>query len=118
MIFLRLHKWLISLALIMSIVSFSGFNYSSVVSKSNQTELLVAKKPVYKTAIYYFGVANCTLNQSFNFSFKSFLKSFNALYKVQFEVIKESTLQYANLMQFKELKHSINQDDYHKIFIG
>lgn len=117
MIVLRFHKWLISLALIVSAVSFSGFNYSSVVTKSNQTELLVVKKPVYKTVSFYFATIE-QLESSFCFSFKTLLKAQNSTINLQFETLKDKELQYANFIQFKVLKHSINQDDYHKIFIG
>ncbi len=117
MIVLRFHKWLISLALIVSAVSFSGFNYSSVVTESNQTELLVSKKPEHKIASFYFTTLE-QLESSFCFSFKTLLKAQNSTINLQFETLKEKELQYASYIQFKVLEHSINKVEYHKIFIG
>lgn len=118
MLILKLHKWLISLALIVSAVSFSGFNYSSVATTSNPTELLVANKPIYKTGSYYFSAVNKQLENSYCFSFKTFLKNYNSAIILQFEALKEKELLYVNYIQFTALKHSINQDEYYKIFIG
>lgn len=53
MLFLRLHKWLIGLALIVSVVSFNGYANNTVTVKSNNTELFVVKNPVSRTGTYF-----------------------------------------------------------------
>ena len=116
--YFKIHKWLFSIALITSIVSFSGYINHTETLVSSPTELLLVKKPVSKIAIYYFGIVNSSTNHSFNFSFKTLLRASNCLVILQLEDLKDKELQYANSIQFKVLKHSVNQDEYHKIFIG
>ncbi len=118
MIFLRLHKWLISLTLIVSVVSFSGSNYSSVVANSNQTELLVAKKPVYKTTSFYVVTVHNQLNSSFCFSFKTLLKSSNSVNDIKFETVKNKALQYVNYLHFKTISHRYSLNDYRISSLG
>ena len=118
MLYLKKHKWLFSIALIASIVSFSGYINHTESLASNPTELLLVKKPVSKTAIYYFGIVNSNINHSFNFSFKTLLKNYNSIHSLMFNTLHERALQYVNHIQFKSLTNSINQDEYHKIFIG
>ena len=118
MLYFKINKWLFSLALIASIVSFSGYINHTESLVSSPTELILVKKPVSKTAIYYFGIVNSNINHSFNFSFKTLLRASNSWVILQLEDIKDKELQYANSIQFKVLKHSVNQDEYHKIFIG
>ena len=118
MLYLKIHKWLFSIALIASIVSFSGYINHTETMVSNSTELLLVKKPVSKTAVYYFGIVNSDISHSFNFSFKTLLKNYNLKHSLMFKTINERALQYVNHIQFKGFIHFINQDHYHKIFIG
>ncbi len=118
MLYLKIHKWLFSIALIASIVSFSGYINHSETVMSSPIELLIAKKPVSKAVIYYFGIVNPNIKHSFNFSFKSCLKNYNSIHSLQFKTVNEIALQYVSYVQFKEFIYSVNQDYYLKIFIG
>ena len=118
MLFLRIHKWLISLALIVSIASFNGYTGDIVTVNNNQTELFVAKKLVNKAATYSYRTVNFEPNNSYNFSFNTLLENYNSINGLQFKALKKSALQYVNHINFKSLIHSINQDDYYRIFIG
>lgn len=113
----RLHKWIVGLALIVSVASFNGFISNSVTIKTS-TELVVETKPITKTATFYVGLINSSLKDAFDFSFKILLNHYNSINKVHFISFKYEALQYAGYVQFETLINSIHQDNYHDIFAG
>lgn len=118
MIFNKLHKWIFSLAIVASVFSFSGnATYSTSFNKIS-IELVINKKTDHKTSDYYFFNFNTYIKSYCEFNFKTLLFSQNGLGTVKFENVSKNALKYYYYNHFKFLKHTINQYDYHYIFIG
>ena len=71
MIFKNIHKWFISLALLVSVVSFSGFTAEKTVKQNVFTELIKTNRPITKSAVYYYR-AILKVERPTNFSFKTY----------------------------------------------
>ena len=118
MTFNKLHKWIFSLAIVASVFSFAGNATYSTSFNKNSIELVVDKKTDHKASDYYFFSFNHYVKSCCEFNFKTLLNSQNALDLIKFENVSKNALNYNYYNNFKFLKHSINQYDYHYIFIG
>ncbi len=75
----KIHKWIINLAIIAGVVTFSGFINNNVPLTYYHAELVV-KKPISKTSVYYFIAlkkSSCFITDGYEFSFQSFLRNYN-----------------------------------------
>lgn len=111
MTFKNIHKWIVSLAFVVSLVSFSGVTIETHPKESVQTELIKTNKPTSKAFVYYYG-ALLELDRPTNFSFKTLLKSYNLFDYLQFQNLSNKALAYLANKHFEIFKHAVNQDDY------
>ncbi len=117
MTFKNIHKWFIGLALIASVVSFSGFTAESSVKETVLTELINTNKPITKTAVYYYSTV-LKFERPTNFSFKTILKYYNLRTNIQFKTADLKVRDYLAYVTLKPLAQRINKDNYSHIFIG
>lgn len=119
MILIKVHKWIVSLAIIAGVVAFSGYTESQVKTVCNQTELVV-EKPISKSSIFYLSAIKNVSNPMdyYEFSFQSLLKNHNLKTGLQIKTNNFICLQYMHTFRTKELLKGLKQDDYNVIFIG
>lgn len=120
MFLIKKHKCIISLAIIASVVTFSGFTNSNVSVSYDNTELVV-EKPISKTSVYYFIAlknSSSLITDGYKFSFLSLIRNYNATTSLQIKTSNYKTLQYFNTICNKKLLSCLNQDDYHDNFIA
>lgn len=117
MILKNIHKWLVSLALIVSVVSFSGFTAERSAKEPVLTELINTQKPINNSSVYYYG-AILKLERSTNFSFKTFLKYYNLHSNIKFSNVNLKVREYLAYVTLKPLARRLNKDSYSHIFIG
>ena len=117
MILKNIHNWFLSLAIVASVVSFSGFTAESPVKKPVHTELIKTNKPITKSAVYYYG-AILKLEQPTNFSFKTLLKYYNLRTNIQFISTDLKVRTYLAYVTLKPIEQIVVKDNYSHIFIG
>lgn len=120
MFFIKLNKWILSLAIIASATAYSGYAYRNVPSTFYKTELVV-EKPISETSIYYFSSTNISgsfISDIYKFSFQSFIINYNITTSLQIETSNYNSLRYFDTICCVYLLSCLNQDDYHDIFIG
>ena len=115
----KLNKWILSLAILVGVVAFSGYSEIQVKSASNIT-VLVIDKPSSKSSIFYFSKIKyiSNLTDYYQFSFQSLLKNHSLKTDLQLKTSNFNCLQYISTFRFQELINSLRQDDYYNIFIG
>ena len=118
MVFNTLHKWIFSLAIIASVFSFAGSATVSTNNNGNSIELVIDQKTDHKASDFYFFSFNYYIKSCCEFNFEKLLNSQNNLESVKFGFLSKIALKYRYFNQFKILKHTVNQSDYHYIFIG
>ena len=120
MFLIKIHKWIVSLAIIAGVVTFSGYTSSNVPLTYENTELVI-EKPISKTSVYYFIASknsSSLITDGYKFSFQSFIRNYNSTTSLQIKTGNYKALQYFDAICCKELLRCLNQDDYHNIFIG
>lgn len=119
MFLIKTNKWIVSLAILASVVAFSGYTERQVKTICSQTELVV-EKPISKSSIFYFSAIKNVSNPMdyYEFSFQSLLKIHNLKTSLLIKTNNFICLQYMHTFRTKELLKSLKQDDYHDIFIG
>jgi len=119
-------KWIISLALLTSLISFSGFARSSTLHQNTLiTELVVHhnSKTSYVGTVSFTSKYPLTIKSFsafFSFNFSSFLNVFNNSCRVRLDTqnrIVNNTLNYYSTDELKLIVPS-NTDKYNNIFIG
>jgi hypothetical protein len=117
MIFKNIHKWFISLALLVSVVSFSGFTAETSVKQNVFTELIKTDRPISKSAVYYYR-AILKIERPTNFSFKTLLKYYNLHANIQFITADLKVRDYLAHVTLIPVQHRFKKDNYSHIFIG
>ena len=117
MIIKNIHKLFISLALVVSFVSFSGFTGETSVKETVRTELIKTNRPIINSAVYYYGTV-LKLKRPTNFSFKTLLEYYNLQNNIQFSITDLKVREYLAFVTLKPLVHELNKDNYSHIFAG
>ena len=100
--FKSIQKTLASLALLATIISFSGFSNANENIQIIQTELVTSSHSYDYSTIKKYRIINdnskeITYNQYTVFNFKSLLSTYNFDFCVRFKTQKETALQFINL---------------------
>ena len=95
-------KFLASVALLATVISFSGFTSSSKNNQTTQTELVlnnrISNYSNTKTCFFLYGNdKKVTFNHYTFFSFKSLLNTFNFNFYIRFKSQKKNVLQFIDL---------------------
>lgn len=106
MLLKRFHKWLLSFALIVSVISFNGFTNSTQNIAKTITELVVSKKPDSRYATFYISTKNVTTHAYSEFSFNSFLIHFNLKSESEIKSINKRAQNYLNCLHSKIVYHT------------
>jgi len=119
MFLIKLNKWIVSLAIIAGVVTFSGYSESQVKTVCNQTELVVGT-PFSKSSIFYLSTIENVSNplDYYEFSFQSLLINHNLKTGIQIKTNNFICLKYMHTFRTKELLINLKQNDYYDIFIG
>jgi len=111
MIFKRLHKWILSLAILASVLSFDGFIKSNDNFVRNTTELVVTKKISFNYSTYFLKTSNSNYNTFSVFRSKSLIRNYNLNDRISFETLKIKSLDYLNDLHFKMISHTYSQNE-------
>ena len=117
MIAKNIHKWFISLALVVSFVSLSGFTGETSVKETVRTELIKTNRLIINSAVYNYGTV-LKLKRPANFSFKTLLEYYNLQIYIQFSITDLKVREYLAFVTLKPLVHELNKDNYSHIFAG
>ena len=117
--FKRIQNFIASIALLATIISFSGFSSSNNSSNINQTELVSKSASsdysTTKTCNFDYNTSKkVTYNQYISFNFKLLLNTFNFNYNVQLRTQKKAVLRFRNLdNQLKQhlIANSLSKDE-------
>lgn len=119
----RLHKGIVSLFLLISLISYSDTSGSSQSNFHNKIELLV-ERPTQSSSIYYYnnGFVNCQLitflNQYVIFNSTCFLNKLNFDFNLQFKFQKAKELIiHSNDLPKRALLYHHSLDDSESDFI-
>ena len=122
MIGTKLHKWLFSLTLIISLVSFSGIVHEQVKPVNAITEVVISNSPSssvnYTSFVKQNFVQESTTFCSFNF--KTFIQTQNGIFSQKEKAQNSVVLVLKNAADTLHLKLASvsNTDDYPFTFIG
>ena len=117
MIIKNIHKLFISLALVVSFVSLSGFTGETSVKETVRTELIKTNRLIINSAVYNYGTV-LKLKRPANFSFKTLLEYYNLQNNIQFSITDLKVREYLAFVTLKSLVHELNKDNYSHIFAG
>lgn len=119
----KLHKYFFGLAVLASLVSFSGYvNHNSL--QVNNTEWVVGENILpSNTAFFYVktkGVRVSSIKSFYNFNFDCLLSIQQGTYNLNFKVANRLRLQFKSLNSFFELKYTnsfFNRDSFYSNFL-
>lgn len=117
MIFKNIHKLFISLALVVSFVSFSGFTGETSVKGIALKELIKTNRPIINSAVYYYGTV-LKLKRPTNYSFKTLLEYYNLQNNIQFSTTNLKVREYLAFVTLQPLVHELKKNNYSQIFAG
>lgn len=102
-----LHKWLFSLTLLVSLVSFQGYATQSNKTLTT-TQWIVSEHFVSEASANYLFFSTCKLilvpNSYSNFTFNSFVHTQEICYSIKYKVQNQTALLLGNLDSISQLK--------------